>query len=113
MRMLQFLILSFVSMIILLGCGVTDENEGVVKIKNSASSNTDIKDIYIRRSKTTNWGSDKLYSQELEPGESKQYTLDKCNRDYDFKVIYLNNNFAIEKDTYIACYTKRVLVFRD
>jgi len=113
MKILQFLILSFVSMVIFIGCGVTDENEGVIKIKNSASSNTDIKDIYIRRSKSTSWGDDKLYSQELEPGESKQYTLDKCNRDYDFKVIYLNNNFALDKDVYIACYTKRVLVFRD
>ncbi len=113
MRMIQFLILSFVSIVVFLGCGVTNENEGVIKIKNSISSNTDIKDIYIRRSKTTDWGNDKLDSEELEAGESKQYTLDKCNRDYDFKVIYLNNNYAINKDIYIACYTKRVLVFKD
>ncbi|MCK5853844.1 MAG: hypothetical protein KAG56_01395 [Sulfurovaceae bacterium] len=113
MKVLQFFIIGFISMSILTGCGVTDDDEGVVKIKNSVSSNTDIKDIYIKRSTTDNWGIDKLKSQELEPGEAKEFTFDKCDRDYDFKVIYLNNNFAHEKDIYVSCYTKRDIVFKD
>ena len=113
MKIFQFLIIGFLSMVILIGCGVTDEDEGVIKIKNNTSSDSDIKDIYIRRSNLKSWGSDKLHSEELEPGESKKYTLDKCDRDYDFKVVYLNDHVEYEKDFYIGCYTKRTLTFKD
>lgn len=111
MKIIHFLIIASIG--ILAGCGVIDENEGVIKIKNSTSSNTDIRDIYIKRSNANNWGNNKLNAEELEPGESKKYTIDKCDRNYDFKIVYINDNIAYEEDYYIGCYSKRTLLFRD
>lgn len=113
MKNIKMYIIVLLFIPLLTSCGTTHKDEGVIKIENSVSSNTDIKDIYIRRTNSDSWGKDKLNLRELKPDEHKKFTIKKCNRSYDFKVIYLDDRVRYKRNKLIVCYIRKTFVFED
>lgn len=113
MTIIKMFMVGLLSMAVLTGCGVTKKNEGVVNVKNNSSSNTNIKDIYLKRSNSEDWGKDQLVSTELKPGASKRIVFKSCDHDYDFKVVYLDDSKIYKRDRLIGCHIRRTLTFKD
>ena len=112
-KTIQFTFIALGIFIFMTGCGLDNLTDGEVKISNSKNANTNIKDIYYKKSSSTNWGRDRLENQELEPSQQKRYIINDCDKEYDFKVIYLDDKIQYENDYKINCYKTVVLVFRD
>lgn len=99
--------------VVSLSACVSISDESDVKIKNSQLSNTNIKDIYIKLSSNTYWGKDRLVNGELKPNQYKKFTLTRCTKKYDYKVVYLDDTVNILRNHKVKCRRTSMLIFKD
>jgi len=112
MKKIYIATVAILSMMMLSGCVIYDPQSDL-KVINKSTSNTNIEAIFYKRTVSYDWGNDKLVSSELAPGKSKTFTLKKCDKRYDVKVVYLDDTVKYKRNFKAKCGEKIKLIFQD
>ena len=112
MKKIQLSVLVMLGIIALAGC-ITISDKADINIKNSNEANTNIKSVFIKKTSSKEWGSDKLASSEIKPNASKKFQVNKCTKKHDVKVVYLDETTKYKRNLNLKCEKTVTFVFSD